>query len=210
MPYRREGVLFHRPTSSIFRTITRHIYRMSEGNGIADVSTRRCFLHLNRWDISPGRGNWHDFLLSTIHTSGWDRLIEVQTSNEDPAYPILRKVIGLSYVHLNQISSYSADIYIRGTVKFENIPSLIRNQLKRQNIDVKSGDVLVNETVSQIDYRAPDKYEQHILSINSTFPKVVDFSADEFIKASLYQDNINILFTPLDRCRCCRRWPWLA
>ena len=125
--------------------------------------------------------------------------IEVQTSNEDPAYPILRKVIGLSYVHLNQISSYSADIYIRGTVKFENIPSLIRNQLKRQNIDVKSGDVLVNETVSQIDYRAPDKYEQHILSINSTFPKVVDFSADEFIKASLYQDNINILFTPLSK-----------
>ncbi len=125
--------------------------------------------------------------------------VDIQVSNEDPAYPIIRKVIGLSYVHLNQITSYDADVYIKGTVKFENIPSLIRNQLKRKNIDVKSGDVLVNETISQIDYRAPDKYEQHIRSVNSTFPKVVDFSVDEFLKASLYQDNIDILFSPLGK-----------
>jgi hypothetical protein len=125
--------------------------------------------------------------------------IDIRTSNEDPAYPIIRKVIGLSYVHLNQVNSYSADVYIKSTVKFENIPVLIRNQLKRKDIDVKSGDVLVNETVSLIDYLAPDKYQQHIRSVNSTFPKVVEFSIDEFLKASLYQDNIGILFSPLSK-----------
>lgn len=123
--------------------------------------------------------------------------IDIKGTGEDPAYPIMRKVIGLSYVHLNQISSYSADVYIRGTVKFEKVPVLIRNQLRRKDIDVKTGDVLVNETVSLIDFKAPDKYEQQIRSINSTFPKVVDFSVDEFLGASLYQDNIDILFTPL-------------
>ena len=125
--------------------------------------------------------------------------VEIKGNGEDPAYPILRKVIGLSYVHLNQISSYSADVYIRGTVKFEKIPSLIRNQLKRKQIDIKTGDVLVNETVSLINFIAPDKYEQQIRSVNSTFPKVVDFSVNEFLGASLYQDNVDILFSPLSK-----------
>ena len=125
--------------------------------------------------------------------------IDIHSSDEDPAYAIMRKVIGLSYVHLNQINSFSADVYIRGTVKFENVPGLIRNQLKKKDIDVKSGDILVNETISQIIYNAPDKYNQKIISVNSTFPKVVDFSVEDFLGASLYQDNINILFTPLGK-----------
>jgi hypothetical protein len=123
--------------------------------------------------------------------------VDVKGTGEDPAYPIMRKVIGLSYVHLNQISSYSADVYIRGTVKFEKVSALIRNQLLRKDIDVKTGDVLVNETVSLINFIAPDKYEQQIRSVNSTFPKVVDFSVDKFLGSSLYQENIDILFTPL-------------
>jgi hypothetical protein len=123
--------------------------------------------------------------------------VTVTGGGEDPAYPVMRKVIGLSYVHLNQISSYSANFYIRGTVKFEKVPGLIRNQLRKKNIDIKSGDVLVNETVNRIDFQAPNKYEQHIQSINSTFPEVVDFSVEDFLGASLYQDNIQILNTPL-------------
>jgi len=123
--------------------------------------------------------------------------IDVKGNGEDPAYAIIRKVIGLSYVHLNQVSSYSADVYIRGTVKFEKVSALISNQLRRKEIDIKTGDVLVNETVSRINFIAPDKYEQHILSVNSTFPKVVDFSVEKFLGSSLYQDNIDILFTPL-------------
>lgn len=125
--------------------------------------------------------------------------INIRKGGEDPAYPIMRKVIGLSYVHLNQISSYAADVYIRGTVKFDKISSLISNQLRKKDINIKSGDVLVNETLSQINFFAPDKYEQRIRSINSTFPKVVDFSVDEFLGASLYQDNIDLLFTPLGK-----------
>lgn len=125
--------------------------------------------------------------------------VDVKGSGEDPAYPIMRKVIALSYVHLNQITSYNADVYIRSTVKFEKVSSLIRNQLKRKDIDIKSGDVLVNETVSLINFNAPDKYEQQIRSVNSTFPKVVDFSVEQFLGASLYQDNIDILFTPLGK-----------
>ena len=125
--------------------------------------------------------------------------IEIQSGSEDPAYGIMRKVIGLSYVHLNQVTSFSADVYIRGTIKFDNMPGLIRNQLRKKGIDIKSGDILVNETVSRISFHAPDKYEQKIVSINSSFPKVVEFSVDDYLGASLYQDNINILFSPIGK-----------
>ena len=125
--------------------------------------------------------------------------VVVSGNKEDPAYAIMRKVIGLSYVHLNQISSYLANVYIRGTVKFQKVPALIRNQLHRKNIDVKSGDVFVNETLSDISFQAPNKYVQHIKSVNSTFPEVVDFSVGDYLGASLYQDNIEILITPLNR-----------
>ncbi len=117
----------------------------------------------------------------------------------DRAYPIMRKVISLSYVHLNQMQSYSATAYLRGTIKVENIPGIFRNQLKRQNIDIKSGDILVQESVNQITFNAPDKYDLKIKSINSSFPKGVDFQVTDMLGSSLYQDNINILISPVGK-----------
>lgn len=117
----------------------------------------------------------------------------------DRAYPIMRKVISLSYVHLNQMQSYSATAYLRGTIKVENIPGIFRNQLKKQNIDIKSGDILVQESVNQITFRAPDKYDLKIKSINSSFPKGIDFQVTDMLGSSLYQDNINILISPVGK-----------
>ena len=117
----------------------------------------------------------------------------------DRAYPIMRKVISLAYVHLNQMQSYSATAYLRGTIKVENIPGIFRNQLKKQNIDIKSGDILVQESVNQITFRAPDKYDLQIKSINSSFPKGIDFQVTDMLGSSLYQDNINILISPVGK-----------
>lgn len=117
----------------------------------------------------------------------------------DRAYPIMRKVISLSYVHLNQMDSYSAMAYLRGTIKVENIPGLFRNQLKKQNIDIKSGDILVQESVNQLTFKAPDKYDLQIKSINSSFPKGIDFQVTDMLGSSLYQDNIDILISPVGK-----------
>ena len=117
----------------------------------------------------------------------------------DRAYPIMRKVISLSYVHLNQVKSYGATVYLRGTIKVENIPGIFRSQLKRQNIDVKSGDILVQESVNQITFKAPDKYDLQIKSINSSFPKGIDFQVTDMLGSSLYQDNIDVLISPVGK-----------
>lgn len=117
----------------------------------------------------------------------------------DRAYPIMRKVISLSYVHLNQMKSYGATAYLRGTIKVENIPGIFRNQLKKQHIDIKSGDILVQESVNQITFRAPDKYDLQIKSINSSFPKGIDFQVTDMLGSSLYQDNIDVLISPVGK-----------
>jgi len=117
----------------------------------------------------------------------------------DRAYPIMRKVISLSYVHLNQMKSYGATAYLRGTIKVENIPGIFRNQLKKQHIDIKSGDILVQESVNQITFKAPDKYDLQIKSINSSFPKGIDFQVTDMLGSSLYQDNIGVLISPVGK-----------
>ena len=117
----------------------------------------------------------------------------------DRAYPIMRKVISLSYVHLNQMRSYGATAYLRGTIKVENIPGIFRNQLKKQHIDIKSGDILVQESVNQITFKAPDKYDLQIKSINSSFPKGIDFQVTDMLGSSLYQDNIDVLISPVGK-----------
>lgn len=117
----------------------------------------------------------------------------------DRAYPIMRKVISLQFVHLNQMLSYSASAYLRGTLKVENIPGIFRNQLKKQNIDIKSGDILVQESVNEITFKAPDKYDLKIKSINSSFPKGIDFQVTDILGSSLYQDNIDMLISPVGK-----------
>ena len=41
--------------------------------------------------------------------------VRISASGEDPAYWIMRKAIGLANYHLNEVSSYQAEIYIKGT-----------------------------------------------------------------------------------------------
>ncbi len=138
--------------------------------------------------------------VSIILEEQFQEIQEVSISaGVDRAYPIMRKVISLAYVHLNQMQSYTAMAYLRGTIKVENIPGIFRNQLKKQNIDIKSGDILVQESVNQITFKAPDKYDLQIKSINSSFPKGIDFQVTDILGSSLYQDHIDILISPVGR-----------
>lgn len=138
--------------------------------------------------------------LSIVLEEQFQEIQEVSISaGIDRALPIMRKVISLSYVHLNQVKSYGATAYLRGTLKVEHIPGIFRNQLKKQHIDIQSGDILVQESVNQITFTAPEKYDLQIKSINSSFPKGIDFQVTDILGSSLYQDNINVLISPVGK-----------
>jgi hypothetical protein len=123
--------------------------------------------------------------------------VRVFGSGEDPAYRIMRKAIGLAPFHLNQVTSYNSEVYLKGTVTFEKVPGLIRRKLKKEGLDIKSGDVYVDESLSSITFEAPDKYTQKVKSINSSFPGNIDFDFIDLLASSLYQDNLEQMISPM-------------
>ena len=134
--------------------------------------------------------------------------VRITATGEDPAYGIMRKAIGMAPYYLNNISYYKADVYLKGNLIFNKIPRLMQKAMKMEaeNDDgtststiIKEGDVYIMESFNEIEFTAPDKYVQKVISINSTFPdEGDDISPMDFINASFYQPLIaDMAISPL-------------
>jgi hypothetical protein len=125
--------------------------------------------------------------------------VRITESGEDPAYYIMRKAIGLAPFYLNHISHYKAEVYLKGNAYIRKIPPIVRRSLKLEarsdapgsqtrSIKVKEGDSFLMESFNEIEFTAPDKYVQRIISFNTSFPDQGDeISPMDYIKASFYQ-----------------------
>jgi hypothetical protein len=126
--------------------------------------------------------------------------VVVTPGKEDPAYAIMRKVIGLAPYHLNQVKEYTADVYLRGTIHLINIPKIIAKHTEingKKNV-LKNGDVFLQESINQIRFQAPDKYDQKVISFHSTFPgENDDVNPMGMIRSSFYQPEIDEFISPL-------------
>jgi len=129
----------------------------------------------------------------------------ISPSGEDPAYSIMRRAIGLAPYHLNQVSHYRADVYLKGNLVVNKIPKIVTMSVKldrnersttvsaggREGGDegsLKEGDLYFMESFNEIEFNAPDRYLQKVISVNSTFPaSSSDISPMDFIQASFYQ-----------------------
>jgi len=126
--------------------------------------------------------------------------VVITPGNEDPAYAIMRKVIALAPFHLNQVKEYQADVYLRGTIHLIKIPKIISKHTEingKKNV-LKSGDVYLEESINQLHFQAPDKYDQKVISFHSTFPGD-DNSVNpmDVIRSSLYEPEIDDITSPL-------------
>jgi len=136
--------------------------------------------------------------------------VRITASGEDPAYIIMRKVIGLAPYYLNNISYYKADVYLKGNLVINNIPRIIAKRMKVETNDpntpgkqketqIKEGDSYMMESFNEMEFTAPDKYKQRVISQNSTFPEEGnEISPMDFIEASFYQPLIaDMAISPL-------------
>lgn len=128
--------------------------------------------------------------------------VRITGSGEDPAYIVMRKVIGMAPYYLSHVSYYKAEVYLKGNLLINNIPGILRKTLKmeskggsttvsggkkQQNV-IKEGDSYMMESFNEIQFTAPDKYNQRVLSFNSTFPEQGnEISPMDYIQASFYQ-----------------------
>jgi hypothetical protein len=128
------------------------------------------------------------------------KAVVVTPGKEDPAYAIMRKVIARAPYHLNQVKEYSAEVYLRGTIHIINIPKFIA---KRAEIDgkknvIKNGDVYLQESINQLNFKAPDNYEQNVISYHSTFPgDGNEVNPMDIIRSSFYEPEMVDIVSPL-------------
>lgn len=135
--------------------------------------------------------------------------VRISASGEDPAYVIMRKAIGMAPYYLNNINYYKAEVYLKGTLVINRIPKIMQKAMKVEarnddggsinSTQIKEGDVYLMESFNEIEFTAPDKYVQKVISVNSTFPEEGNsVSPMDLIQASFYEPVIaDIAISPL-------------
>jgi hypothetical protein len=131
--------------------------------------------------------------------------VRISATGEDPAYRIMRKAIGMAPYYLNNVSHYKAEVYLKGNLVINKIPRLLQKSMKigsshneasvsagtkskGQEKVLKAGDSFLMESFNEIEFTAPDEYNQRMISYNSTFPSEGnEISPMSFIQASFYQ-----------------------
>lgn len=119
--------------------------------------------------------------------------------DEDPAYAIMRKAIGMAPFYLNQVSESKSKVYLKGTMQVTKIAGIVKALAKDEirETGVKEGETYFQESVNEVTFVAPDKYSQKILSISSTFPKGMSDMYFRHIGFNIYDANIGMFISPL-------------
>lgn len=120
--------------------------------------------------------------------------VTVTAGNEDPAYTIMRKAIAKAKYHTQQIDSFSARVYIKGSGKLKDYPWLAKKALEKEGI--KKNRVFVSETISEIHYKRPNKFREKVISIRSD-GRDNNTSPNAFVFGSFYQPMIAETVSPL-------------
>jgi hypothetical protein len=120
--------------------------------------------------------------------------VVVQANNEDPAYTIMRKAISKAKYHTQQLDGYTAKVYVKGAGKLKDYPWLAKKTLQKEGIEKDR--VYVSESVSQIKYTRPKKFEEKVISIRSD-GKDNNTSPNGYIFGSFYEPEIAETISPL-------------
>ncbi len=121
--------------------------------------------------------------------------VVVTASGEDPAYFIMRQAIGMSQYYLNQVSAYSARVYLKGSGVITSMPAIVRRQMEREG--VTEGRYFVTETISDIHFELPDRIRTEVISIRSS-GNDNQSNPMAFVTISMYRD-IDGIISPLSR-----------
>ena len=121
-------------------------------------------------------------------------LATVTLNNEDPAYSIMRKAISKAKYHSNQLDTYTAEVYIKGTGKLIDYPWLAKGMIEKEGI--KKNQAFVSESISKIKFTRPNKFEEKVISIRSNGSNN-NTSPTGFIRGSFYDPIISDNVSPL-------------
>jgi len=120
--------------------------------------------------------------------------VEINAKMEDPALTIMRKAIAKSKFHLQQIDSYSARVYTKGSGRLVDSPFFLRKTLAKEGID--STFTFVSESISDISYERPNTFTEKVISVRSNGDDN-NTSPNSYIMGSFYEPTIADAISPL-------------
>ena len=91
--------------------------------------------------------------------------VVIKAGKEDPAYTIMRKAIGKAKYHTQQIDSYTAKVYIKGKGQLKDYPWFAKKAVEKEGITKDR--VFISESVSEIKYTRPNKFEEKVIAVYS-------------------------------------------
>lgn len=120
--------------------------------------------------------------------------VVVKAGKEDPAYTIMRKAIAKAKYHTQQLDEYKAKVYIKGKGQLKDYPWFAKKAIEKEGI--KKDRVFITESVSEITYTRPNKYNEKVIAIY-TKGKDRGASPAQFVNGSFYQPEIAEIVSPL-------------
>ncbi|PSK92711.1 DUF5686 and carboxypeptidase regulatory-like domain-containing protein [Taibaiella chishuiensis] len=130
--------------------------------------------------------------------------VTVKANGEDPAYPIMRKVIERRKYHEQLIRTLESDIYLKGTLRLQSkITSFMGKKLKVNDQDAVNdglgldstgkGIIYLLEQYTQYAFKAPSKEYTRVVSVRqSGDPQGLGFNTMPPI-INIYANNIKIM-----------------
>ena len=110
----------------------------------------------------------------------------ITNNKEDPAYGIMRRAIAMAPYYMNQVSEFKADVYLKGAFQVIKISALVKRLAKDDLKDIKEGNTYVEESFNEIEFTAPNKYNQKVLKKTGSIPDSESGSAMQLITTSVY------------------------
>lgn len=123
--------------------------------------------------------------------------VRVYSGNEDPAYPIMRKAIGLAPFHLRQVRHYTAEVYLKGSLLMEKLPKFIQKQIEKEGEKIEVGKRYTAESLNEISFHEPDKFNHKVISSRTSFPGNNDNSVMGYVSSSFYNSETESIISPL-------------
>lgn len=174
------------------------IFRMPvpAGNYTCEVSCLGFEKQFIRVDIGEAGSFINVQLVAAVYQL---REVKVYNSKEDPAYRIMRHAIARAPYHRHQVKNYVSEVYTKGTARLDKIPRLLMlSKEVRKTVGPMIGKLFLLESVMEIDFTAPDKYERKVLAFSSTIPNDLEpGDALNIITASIYDPSVMDVISPL-------------
>jgi len=121
--------------------------------------------------------------------------VTVNANAEDPAYEVMRKAIKMRKYYLNQVQSYSCDVYIKGVQRVTSYPKKFMgfDVNAEGDIDPKTGIFYLSESVSKYYFKQPDKVHEVMVSSKvSGGSKAFSYNRTSDLLLNFYENVVNV------------------